>query len=98
MQPIQDSRELWKRWHQIKRVLFYNPIQRKFMDPSKYYTLFEAHDLCNLDKIIDFHKNCALYEFIKQYSTEEIKKLITSTMDAITPRGSKQYADILCKC
>ena len=51
------------------------------MDSSQYCQIssstFPEH-------VIGLHKNSALFEFVKQYSNDQIKKLIFSTMEAIT--------------
>ena len=73
------------------------------MDPLEYHKVSNVDKNCNLEKIIDLYKNCTLFKFMKEYSTEEIKKLIFTTMDAITLRGSnlaetcRNYADLLCE-
>ena len=73
------------------------------MDPLEYQKVSYVDKTCNLEQIIDLYKNCTLFEFMKEYSTKEIKKLIFTTMDAITLRGSnlaetcRNYADLLCE-
>ena len=73
------------------------------MNPLEYHKASKVDKTCNLEQIIDLYKNCSLFEFMKEYSTEEVKKLIFTTMDAITLRGSnlaetcRNYADLLCE-
>ena len=94
MQSCQGSQELWDRWHQVKRLLLYNPKRQKFVDLSEYHQISSA---CDPEQVVGLHKNCALFEFVKEYPIEEIKKLIFNTMDAVTARGTKQHTDVLCK-
>ena len=73
------------------------------MDPIEYHRVSNVDKTCNLEQIINSYKKSTIFEFMKEYSKEKIKKLIKTTMDAITVRGSnlaetcRNYADILCK-
>ena len=76
------------------------------MEPSEYA---ETYMLASIKGVNRLYPNCALYEFIDQFSVNEIRMLISSTVIAIdtainsefeivTPQITRQFSPIATAC
>lgn len=64
------------------------------MEPSEYA---KAYMDPTIQRETPLYANCALYEFIDQFSVSEINMLISSTIRAITTQNANLPITTVCK-
>ena len=89
-----------QRWKDVKRLLLYNgsKVRSAGVDESVL-----CCDELSPESKMPMDNNCALFEFIKQYSVKEIEKLIYNTLETIQntttdqDRNDTKVQSRLCK-